>query len=54
MSRLAAAITIPVTNAARQENSSNSFRILMVIVASPVGDPSDAAPTAHASTVAKR
>jgi hypothetical protein len=31
MSRLAAAITMPVTNAARQENNSNSFRILMAI-----------------------
>jgi hypothetical protein len=36
MSRLAAASTIPVTNATRQENCSNSFRILMVIEASPV------------------
>src|SRR5437867_4217395 len=29
MSRLAAASTIPVTNAARQENNGKSFRILM-------------------------
>jgi hypothetical protein len=35
MSMVAAASTIPVTNAAKQENSSTSFRILMVIVASP-------------------
>jgi len=30
------AITIPVTTAARQENSSKSFRILMAIGATPM------------------
>jgi hypothetical protein len=35
VSRVAAATTIPVTNAAKQENSRRSFRIL-VMVASPV------------------
>jgi hypothetical protein len=35
VSRVAAASTIPVTNAAKQENSRRSFRIL-VMVASPV------------------
>ena len=34
-SKLAAAITKPVTNETRQENNSNSFRILMTIGNSP-------------------
>jgi hypothetical protein len=51
MTRLAAAITMPVTNVARQENNSNSFRILMAIGA-PYAAPSS--PLAHANTLAKK
>ena len=39
MSSLAAASTIPVTNVAKQENSRNSFRILVAIVRSPIQRP---------------
>jgi hypothetical protein len=38
-SKLAAAITMPVTNDARQENNSNSFKILMTIGAPPMQHP---------------
>src|SRR5258707_129014 len=50
-SKLAAAITIPVTTAARQENSSRSLRILMTI-----GAPlcSIILPIAHPKTLAKK
>src|SRR5262245_62535343 len=41
VSRLAAASTIPVTNAAMQENSKMSFRTL-VMTASPYGSPPSA------------
>ena len=55
MSRVAAAITIPVTNAAKQENSRRSFRTTLM-AASPMramfGVPPDA--VAHSGTVAEK
>jgi hypothetical protein len=54
MSRAAAASTIPVTSVARQENSRNSFSILVAIVRSPVQRPLKRHSFQHTPVRAKR